>query len=222
MKRTVTFGLTAMFSLAFGIASADAAISLTNGSFETPALPVNSYQTGFADTSWQQSLTDSVAGGIVRENIFGFELVNNGKAPDGVQWAFLRESSYIYQAIGSVNAGERIDVSFVQYMQSNIGNTSSGLSIEIWNGNPTSGGSLLDAAIFGGLAPTVLAQRQATLDPGGAVSDLYFVVRAINDIGNNNVSFDNIVLSVVPEPASLALIAAGGLLLVRRRRVAHG
>lgn len=216
MKRTLTLGLATVCSLTIGVAATDAAISLANPSFEEPQL-IGTYQTGFDGTSWQAVLTASNRGGIIPEDVGGFGTDPNAKAPDGRQWAFLSNNSYIYQHIGSLDAGQKLHVTFTQYMQLNSG-TGSDLSIEIWNGDPTGNGIKLDSVTFLHLPKGQKAFREATLDPGGAVSDLYFVVRAVTGTGDStNVSFDNFVLTAIPEPASLVLMGAGGLFLLRRR-----
>ncbi len=220
MTQVTRFGLALAMTIGtFGASAAFGALNVTNHSFEEPSVP--QFQEGFANTSWSSVLSYDGAGGVVREGIFGFELAANGDAPDGVQWAFLREGGYIYQNVGSVEAGDIVHVSFSQYHQTNIQGAGSGLSVELWMGSPApmEGGVLLASAQFDPTAVGMQAFREADLVPGMAVNDLYLVLRAV-DAGTNraNVSFDNIVLSIVPEPASLALFGIGGVTLLRRRR----
>lgn len=65
---------------------------------------------------------------------------------------------------------------------------------------------------------TFQTQFTATAAQAGQTLGVYLGFGSITESGALNVSYDNVVVTVIPEPGSLALLGLGGLLVAPRRR----
>jgi type VI secretion system secreted protein VgrG len=97
--------------------------------------------------------------------------------------------------------------------------TASGSSVTFSNGaNPFdvfwqvgSSATLGNGSTFGG---TIIADQSNSLNVGASINGRVIALNAAVTLNNNSVT------SVIPEPASLSLLAVGGLAMIRRRRMA--
>ncbi|MEX0775009.1 MAG: PEP-CTERM sorting domain-containing protein [Phycisphaeraceae bacterium] len=211
---------------------------VSNGSFELDAAG-NSYSgdyIGYAGNppqNWTYVGHTFNDGGTLRET-FVAPLTQDGQ--DGADnigfWATLRDNDWLHQSIGTVTDGASYDVSF---WQSDQGNSLPGsVTVSLWAGVPGVG-TQLDSAAFaptgdndlnthggGGLDGTnypFFEFRTATLDAGVGFGGqpLYIQLLHTGDV-TKSVLLDGVSVTVVPEPAGMALLALGGLAMIRRKR----
>lgn len=196
-KRTLAAAATAL------LATFSAQAGLVNGSFETDPQAPGSWAIYSALAGWQGGssgieLRDSVA----------------GNAQDGSNYVELdtTRNSSMWQTV-LTDAGSNYEVSLWYSPRTGVASSSNG--IEVWWDN-----SQLGTLTGSGANTSGNVWRQYSFNVTGTGSNtLRFVATGTSDALGG--SLDNVRLSNVPEPASLALVlgalAAGGLVMRRRR-----
>lgn len=218
-----------MLGLVGAARSSQAAIIVTNGSFESPALPTGvNFTTNMVGTGWTLANVKyggNGSGGRVRATADGFA----DSTPDGQLWAYIANADALIQKIetGGVAVGVTVNFSYLEYAQTNLRSVPpSATGIALAAGDLSDGGELIsNYAYFNALSPGQETTRTGTLtidttNIGGvnfAGDDLYIFINSRSS-STSNVAIDNVQLTQqVPEPADLAAIALASMFFLRRR-----
>lgn len=192
-----------MLFLAAGAASAGPIELITNGSFEQNRIGANSWTIKSALDGWNIGSK-------------GVEVRNNvaGTAQNGNNFLELDSTanSWISQTINTV-AGGKYDLSFYYSPRQNTAAATNGIDV-LWNGN-----LLKHVEQDNFTSKTNWFKIELSMFAVGSLSNLSFQASGISDsIGG---SLDNVSLSAVPEPATIASMLLGlGLMgfTLRRRK----
>lgn len=192
-----------MLFLAAGAASAGPIELITNGSFEQNRIGANSWTIKSALDGWNIGSK-------------GVEVRNNvaGTAQNGNNFLELDSTanSWISQIIDTV-AGGKYDLSFYYSPRQNTAAATNGIDV-LWNGN-----LLKHVEQDNFTSKTNWFKIELSMFAVGSLSNLSFQASGISDsIGG---SLDNVSLSAVPEPATIASMLLGlGLMgfTLRRRK----
>ena len=232
MKKTIVLPFVLM-CVGF-VSMASGALSITNGDFEADAIGSSQdfadvagwYESdagSFWETPWFKEGNDSFNG----SGVVAFSGLNIGPAPDGAGVL-----SFIYQNIGTADGASQVQIGFQTSPFAGGPTKDYGITATILQSNSFVPGEEVDIL---GAAGVTLIDQQTRLYTGAAAAgvkddvwtldlssvgagDLYlrlnFYHGAVND--EPFIHMDNI--AIVPEPATMSLLAIGGLALIRRRR----
>ena len=215
------------------VSMASGALSITNGDFEADAIGGSQdfadvagwYESdagSFWETPWFKEGNDSFNG----SGVVAFSGLNIGPAPDGAGVL-----SFIYQNIGTADGASQVQIGFQTSPFANGPAKDYGITATILQSNsfvPGEEVDILGAAgvieidqqtrLYTGAAAAGVNDEEWTFDlsPAGA-GDLYLRFNHYSGVNEDPwIAVDNI--AIVPEPATMSLLAIGGLALIRRRR----
>ncbi len=198
---------------ALGLTSLSQA-QLVNASFEEPPVGAGVFNNLVAGWS------DSGGGGVWNIPLNGFF---NLEAPDGTQIGYTNGNSLAQQSTASLVAG----LNEVSVQAGRRGDSFAGsFNLELWVGGTVSlgsvaGGELLASSSFNHTTVNPNSFTLLTTTFNAASNDprlgQLLSVRILRTTGQAN--FDDVRMSAVPEPATLAALAIGAF-LVRRRKSA--
>lgn len=156
-------------------------VSVVNGGFENPQY----FDSQGAPASWLGSGLAIWAGHFTP-----------APAPDGTQWLQLPAGLGVYQQIGTVSAAGNYTVAFTQALQ--VPANTNSVSVQLYAGNPGSGGTLMTAQSFFLNANSPYTPRTATLRNAAAFAafngqPLY--LRLAHDGGSGAVLLDSLTVS---------------------------
>ncbi len=212
--KATALGLAAGAAL-IGAVSGAQAQTVVNGSFEAsnPATwPGYANQPGNEVPGW--TLSDPAGGGVnpttdpnqpcCGPGPFGPGAPGVTPSPDGGNWAFMQGAITFSQFINDLTAGQLYQLSYYDsHRQGDSGP-----------------GDTLTASIAGATLTTTpdLTWNQRTLQftASSTSEQLTFTHGLIG--GDRSVAFDGVAITLIPEPASLGLLALGGVALLARRR----
>jgi hypothetical protein len=207
MKKIIALSVLAAIS-----ATASAANLLTDGSFESIAQPSGTWNTYTSVPGWTVTQANGAAsphGLEIRDN-------NAGTAEDGHNFVELDgyENDKISQSFATV-VGQDYEISFWFADRAGVPASSEGFSASIASGLTSSTG-------FGAILDNGANWHLITIDFMAGSATSTFSIKATGTSDGWGTSFDNFQARAVPEPATLALFAAGlamlGLSARRRRR----
>ncbi|MCP4378672.1 MAG: PEP-CTERM sorting domain-containing protein [bacterium] len=192
-----------------------AAISITNASFEDDAVADDFWSGGVPPTGW----TDPAGEASVNDGTFGslFTLV---AIPDGRQYAGIRRSDVLTQDVGTVAATTTYTLTVALGDESGLGGRPAEkyeLRILVDDAEVATSGEIDGAAIADGTF--VDYQVQWTSTTGGGTLEIELSHYGTD--ADRQGYFDDVRLdgTLVPEPATMSLLALGGIgVLARRRR----
>lgn len=172
--------------------SAVTPVTVVNGSFENPQY----FDSQGAPAGWAGSGLAIWAGHFTP-----------APAPDGTQWLQVPPGLAVYQQIGSVSAAGNYTISFIQALQ--VPAHTSSVSVQLYAGNPGSGGTLMTAQSFFLNSNSPYTPRTVTLRNGAAFNafagqPLY--LRLAHDGGSGSVILDS--LTVTVESANPLVVAS--------------
>lgn len=220
MKKTIL-----PLAIALGsMASANAAVTLVNGDFETGS----NWRTdqGSSPTSWDDGLSATSTNGLYGETV----TYDTGTYGSG-RVAVLKDAganAYYEQTIGTIGDQTGVIVDFLGGHRAHASYSSTArdlsLRVSLWDG--TLGVELVGTTIdyaytVGGVA---LTSESETLNYTSANGGNDLVLRFANvsnnggDFNHNQTIIDNVSVTAVPEPSSTALLGLGGIALILRRR----
>jgi hypothetical protein len=211
---------------AFG-AYAATPITVANASFEQPALSPGGfvYSGSGAISGWSTSATGGADRGV-------WWPLGSALGRDGNQIGFAYAGNSFAQALGhAIQANTDYQFSF---LHGTYGTSAAVLTVELWAGGSVAAGAVTGGTLLSSVAltsanlsnPSVMAPASLTFTSAaaGPLLGQNLAVRFATS-GSSYASFDgaSVVMSPIPEPASIALWLAGigglGLALRRRQRV---
>lgn len=230
MKGMFSVGLIAG-AVALSATSADAAlVAVWDFNTQTTNVFTNGFQTDVAPDGGDQVATANVR--------FQSTAATAGTA--GTNFGFVSGGTTI-NAVGATPAGNHVDLrrgerwdnGTVTFTFDGTGLSDAELSFAALRAGNNSVSSFqasystdgINFTDFGGIVALPTAWTLVTVDPGSALDGvttaairLTFSNDGVSTNTGDAVRFDNIQINAVPEPASMALLALGGLVLVSRRR----
>ncbi len=171
-------------------------------------------------TGWQQfpSGTQTVAGFDPTEGLFAANLDNTNPGS-----ASLIKNNNV--GIGVVNPGDPITITFDARGAFGVGGVAFAEFFSEISGGGTSASEILGGAPLA-LDPDPAVWKSFSFntvagpDVSGGVTLQLTATTGADPSSSASVFYDNVVIDVVPEPTSLALLGLGGLMAMRRRRSA--
>jgi hypothetical protein len=207
MKRTI-----ALVALAALSATASAANLLVDGSFESITQAAGTWNTYTSVPGW----TVTKANGSATST--GLEIRNSvvGTAEDGSNFIELDgyENDAIKQSFATV-VGHEYEVSFWFADRAGVAASSLGFLASVSSGASSSGTG------FGAIGDNGAVWHLITLDFTAGSTTSVFSIKGTGTSDSLGTSFDNFSVTVVPEPSTMGLFAAGLAMLglsARRRR----
>ncbi len=208
MKLYISSLIVAIFSF---LASASGQNLISDGDFETPVLPPNSFQFYFATSTlgpW------TVSSGIADHSTNGYGGFNQD-TPDGDQFLFMGDSGPVCTIFQDISTGLGIGNTYsLSFLQAPLDIRTTSMLVELF---PTGGGANVYSQTF-----TTLGTTQAAPLGYQVQSDTFTVPTSGNytlrfTTPNNTPAYID-AIALVPEPGSAFLVCVGfGMLGLRRR-----
>lgn len=191
------------------VAHVRAANLVGNASFETP--PVNNFQYHPTSSDWVYSANAGLSTGINSGN--GFDI--NGTIPDGGQFAFVQNvGSYVLENVTFPVSGDYTLTYFAAGRRQAVPPTNYGGDT---NFDVFVGATLIATGSTTSDTPFTRRGPVTFFEPAGTFP-LEFELTSIpaNAISDQSVLFDEVSITSVPEPSTLALVLLGGMAFCAR------
>jgi hypothetical protein len=216
MRHVFIYSIAACLSVATGAQ----AYTITNGSFEEPNVPAG--VTSLDATGWSffpAAPTGNWCGGVVSESWTGFGAGAIPDAPDGTQWLWLDQEAggsfheVTSQFIGNCEAQNQ-DIMLGFYLGTTDTKGQANARVEI--ADPDNGWATIDYIELTTPASQGSAYHTVTFNTGSTTIG-HRVYLVLKQVSGGWAMFDQV--EIIPDPATLAVVALGGVgLLLRRRR----
>ena len=213
-------------SLALAVTS-HAAIVVTNGSFETFTGTSTAFPYGEV-SDWTYAGTPLSNGNGLLAAI-SETLTPIPNTPHGSNWLLVDSRTvgqYIFLDVGTINLGQQLTLSALIGRQQNVGLSDFELALYRSDGNSGTPDVMLTGIVRDDV-PVLAPQGSVTMSANytalaaDAGETLFVRIGALSGTSTNPVFqtlIDNVDVTVIPEPSTVALIGLGALGLLRRRR----
>jgi hypothetical protein len=206
MKRTITLSVaSALIATAF-LASTNSAHaqSIVDGSFESPGVGTGNFAYNLSGSAWTFSSQSGVS-----SLVSGFTGGSFLSPPEGVQVGFLQDLGSISQSFTLATAYSNFIVSFAAQQRINYGVQNQVTKV------------YLDGGIVGTFTPsTGFFNSYSTTPTSLSAGSHTLMIQGDTSVGDHTAYIDTVSLSGVaaPEPASISLLALGGIFALKKRR----